>query len=159
MHWIAAKPATSDRCRSATEGFRGVSVREDTDGSLLPAVNAAPRALVFLTVLWSGPERVARAAFRAAAETLDSGSPELGIKCFSLDEESDWCQAWLAGLALTQLGRGYPLGAGSMVWLESGRVVSHEIGGCSLKPDGIVARSRWLWARQAVSQPPVHQSP
>lgn len=124
-------------------------VRDDTDGSLLPAVIAAPRALVFLTVPWSGPERAARAAFRSAAETLANGSPELDVQCFSLDEEAEWCQAWLAGLALPQIGGGYPLGAGSMVWLESGRAVSHEIGGCSFKPGGIVARSRWLWARQA----------
>ncbi len=126
-----------------------MSVREDTDGSLLPAVNAVPRALVFLTVPWSGPERAARAAFRAAAETLAGESPELGVECFSLDEEAEWCQAWLATLGVPQLGGGYPLGAGSMLWLESGRAVSHEIGGCQLKPGGIVARTRWLWARPA----------
>jgi hypothetical protein len=125
-----------------------VSVREDTDGSLLPAVSAAPRALVFLTVPWSGPERTARAAFRAAAARLAAESPELCIECFSLDEEAEGCQAWLAGLGLPQLGGGYPLGAGSIVWLESGRAVSHEVGGCALKPGGIVARARWLWARQ-----------
>ncbi|MBY0514904.1 MAG: hypothetical protein K2P78_13435 [Gemmataceae bacterium] len=126
-----------------------MSVREDTDGLLLPAVDAAPRALVFLTVPWSGPERVARAAFRSAAERLAAESPELGVECFALDEEAGWCQTWLAGLGLPQLGGGYPLGAGSMVWLESGRAVSHEVGGCSLRPGGIVARARWLWAADA----------
>ncbi len=126
-----------------------MSVRQDTDGSLLPAVNAALRALVFLTVPWSGPERTARTAFRVAAEQLAAESPDLGIECFSLDEEAEWCQAWLATLGLPQLGGGYPLGAGSILWLESGRAVTHEIGGCQLKPGGIVARARWLWARQA----------
>ena len=126
-----------------------MSVREDTDGALLPAVNAAPRALVFLSVPWSGPERAARVSFRAAAAQLAAESPELGVECFWLDEEAEWCQEWLAGLGLPQLGGGYPLGAGSTVWLESGRAVSLEVGGCSLQPGGIVARSRWLWARHA----------
>ena len=124
-----------------------MSVRRDTECSLLAVVNAAPRALVFLTVPWSGPERAGRAAFWDAAESLAAESPELGVECFALDEESPWCQAWLAGLGLPQLGGGHPLGAGSMLWLESGRPVSHEVGGCALKPGEIVARSRWLWTR------------
>jgi hypothetical protein len=73
----------------------------------------------------------------------------MGVECFALDEEAEWCQAWLAGLGLPQLGSGYPLGAGSMVWLESGRAVSHEVGGCALQPGGIVARTRRLWAADA----------
>ncbi len=126
-----------------------MDIRQDKDGSLVPAVNAARRALVFLTVPWSAPERTARVAFRTAAEQLATDSPELGVECFSLDEEAEWCQAWLAALGLPQVGGGYPLGAGSMLWLESGRAVSHEISGCSLKPGGIVARTRWLWAAHA----------
>ena len=47
-----------------------MSVRQDTDGTLLAAVNAAPRALVFLTVPWSSPERNARVSFQTAAEQL-----------------------------------------------------------------------------------------
>lgn len=126
-----------------------MSIREDTNSSLLPAVNAAPRALVFLTVPWSGPERAARGAFQAAAESLASESPELAIQCFSLDEDAPWCQAWLAGLSLPQLGGGYPLGAGSLVWLEFGRPLGHQIVGISLKPKGIVARTRGIWASEA----------
>jgi hypothetical protein len=134
-----------------------MSIRQDMDDLLLPAVNAARRALVFLTVPWSGPERSARMAFRAAAEQLATESPDLGVECFALDEEAEWCQAWLATLGVEQLGGGYPLGAGSMLWLESGRVVSHEIGGCQLKPGGIVARTRWLWATAAA--PPAAPDP
>jgi hypothetical protein len=126
-----------------------MSVRQDKYGKLLPSVNAAQRALVFLTVDWSGPERTARLAFHSAAEQLAAESSELGVECFSLEEDTEWCQAWLATLCLPQLGCGYPLGAGSMVWLESGQVVSHEIDGCSLEVGGIVARTRRLWARQA----------
>jgi hypothetical protein len=124
------------------------------DGSLLPAVRAAPRALAFLPVPWSAPERNARAAFRAAAEQLAAESADLGVECFALDEEAEWCQAWLATLGVPQLGGGYPLGAGSMLWLESGRDVAHEVGGCQLRPGGIVARTLRLWASPA--EPPLH---
>jgi hypothetical protein len=123
-----------------------MAIREDTDGSLLPTVSAANRALVFLTVPWSTPERRARLAFREAAEELACKHPNLGVECFSLDEDAAWCQAWLENLGVPQLGRGYPLGSGSMVWLEAGRVVCSEVGGCSLRSmSDIVARSLALW--------------
>jgi hypothetical protein len=121
-------------------------VRHDTDGSLLAQINAAPRALVILSVPWSGPERIARAAFQEATARLATDFPQLGVECFSLDEDANWRQAWLAGLGLSLIIRG-SLGAGSMVWLESGRPVSHEIAGSSLRSSHIVARTCELWAR------------
>jgi hypothetical protein len=102
--------------------------------------------MVFLTVPWSIPERHARVAFRTAAEQLAGERPDLGIEFFSLNEDSEWCQAWLATLGVSQLGGGYPLGAGSILWLEGGRVVLSEVGGAGLAPGGIVARTLWLWA-------------
>jgi hypothetical protein len=122
-----------------------MTVHEYTEGPLPLVVAAAARALVFLTVPWSVPERHARLAFRAAAEQLASEHAHLGIEFFALDEDATWCQSWLAGLGVRQLGTGYPLGAGSMLWLESGRAVSSEIGGCSLRAGDIVARSVSLW--------------
>ncbi|MFL5331390.1 MAG: hypothetical protein ACJ8C4_21080 [Gemmataceae bacterium] len=44
--------------------------REGTDEALIAAINAAPRAMVFLTVRWSCPERAARADFRMAVTSL-----------------------------------------------------------------------------------------
>ncbi len=63
-------------------------------------------------------------------------------------EDTEWCQVWLATLGVPQLGRGHSLGAGSMLWLEFGHVVAEEISGSQLKPEGIVARARSLWAEQ-----------
>jgi hypothetical protein len=124
-------------------------VQQDTDGALLPDVMVAPRALVYLTVTWSGPARSAREQFWTAAERLSAEHPELGIAFFSLDEEADWCQAWVGTFGIDGLGGGLPRGAGSMLWLESGRLVSSELGGAGLSARGIVARSLWLWARPA----------
>jgi hypothetical protein len=123
-----------------------MSVRDDTDGSLLLAVTTAARAVVFLSVPWSCPARAACVTFESAAGLLAAECPALGIECLMLDEEADWCQAWLAGLGLPPLGNGHPLGAGSIIWLERGRAVSHELGGYTLQARGVVARSRWLWA-------------
>jgi hypothetical protein len=111
-------------------------------------VNAAARALVFLTVPWSGPERSARLAFRTAAEQLAAEHPGIGVECFVLDEEAGWCQDWLVTLGVPRLGGGHPLGAGSMVWLESGRVVSSEVDGHQLRPGGLVTRTLRLWAKR-----------
>jgi hypothetical protein len=124
-------------------------VRQDTDGSLLAAVSAAPHALVFLTVPWSGPERLARLAFREAAKQLAAEYTSLGIEFFSLDEEAEWCQRWLAGRHIPQLGGGYALGAGNMLWLEAGRPVSFEVGGTTLRSRDIIVRSLLLWKKGA----------
>jgi hypothetical protein len=110
----------------------------------LPEALAAPRALVFLTVPWSCPERTARAAFHAAASRLTWEYSDLGITFFSLDGEADPVQTWLAALRIDCLGTG-PCGAGSMLWLEEGTLVSSEIGGANMSANDIVARSLRLW--------------
>jgi hypothetical protein len=122
-----------------------MEIRQDTDGSTLPAIASASRALVFLTVPWSSPERKARQAFRVAAEKLAAVHPALGVEFFSLDEDSDWCQKWLATVGHPQLGTGYPIGSGSMLWFEQGNVVLVEIGGAGLQSGDVIARSMRLW--------------
>ena len=124
-----------------------MSVRKDTDGSLLPAMNAAARAVVVLTVEWSGPERTARVAFRTAAEQLGASRPAFGIEWFALDEDADWCQAWLVEVGFPGLGDGVPRGAGGMAWLAGGRLVSSALGGCFLRAEDIVSWSVSLWSR------------
>jgi alkanesulfonate monooxygenase SsuD/methylene tetrahydromethanopterin reductase-like flavin-dependent oxidoreductase (luciferase family) len=61
-----------------------VAILQSNDASLVLAVNAARRALIILTVPWSGPDRTARVAFRAAAEELATNSPELKIATSSI---------------------------------------------------------------------------
>src|SRR5262249_26515551 len=58
--------------------FVGVRViREGSGDVLVPAICEAGRALVFISVPWSAPERRAREAFRAAATHLAQECPEL----------------------------------------------------------------------------------
>lgn len=124
-----------------------MGISQDMHGSLLPKVMAASRAMVLLTVEWSGPERRARRAFQSAVEQLEREHPDLGIEFFCLDEDSEWCQAWLEPFGILGLGEGDPRGAGSMLWLAGGRSLSSELGGADLSIDAIVARSLWLWEK------------
>lgn len=123
-------------------------VREGTDEALIAAINAAPRAMVFLTVPWSGPERVARADFHKAVARLE----QIGVlvEAFAVDEEADVCQRWLAALGLPApyAGRGIPQGWGGVLWLESGRAVWWVGRGIDERAVGLIARSKSLWQRR-----------
>jgi hypothetical protein len=146
---LLGRARAADAGRSAAEGFL-VVVREGTDEALIAAVNAAPRAMVFLSVPWSCPERVARADFRKAVARLTEVG--LAVEAFSLDEESEVCQRWLASLGLPAPydGGGIPQGWGAVLWLEFGRVVWWVGRGIDERAVGIIGRSKSLWlARQA----------
>jgi hypothetical protein len=119
-----------------------------TDAIGLAAIAAEPRAVAFLTVPWSGPERVARAAFLAAAELLASPLSPIRMYCCLIDEEAEPCLSWLASLGVPGLGS-YPRGAGSVLWLAGGRVVFSVVDGQLLTSNEIVARVGELWQPDA----------
>src|SRR5262245_51769918 len=114
------------------------------DAAGLAIVRAAPRAVAFLSVPWSGPERIARAAFLSAADQLSSLESPQRVSCFLIDEEAEPCLSWLASLGLHGLGT-CPRGAGSVLWLAGGRGVSFAFSGQALKPQDIIARAGTLW--------------
>ena len=123
-------------------------VCEGTDEALIAAIDAAPRAMVFLSVPWSCPERVARADFRKAVTRLaEIGLP---VEAFSLDEEAEVCQRWLASLGLPAPygGCGIPQAWGAVLWLEFGRVVWWVGRGIDERAVGLIARSKSLWQRR-----------
>jgi hypothetical protein len=127
-----------------------MDIREGTDDSLLTAISAAPRALVFLTVPWSGYERDARRAFQSAAQKMALEHPDIGVELFALDEDAEICQAWLASLQFPRIKSGYrhsgyPAGAGSIFWMEYGRVVSTVGSAAALEAGDITDRSLSLW--------------
>ena len=120
-------------------------VHEGTDESMIAAIKAAPRAMVFLTVAWSGPERTARADFRKAVARL--AEIGLSVEAFALDEDSEIGQRWLAslGLMITFEGIGVPQGWGTVLWLEYGTVVWRVARGNDERVVGMIARSKALW--------------
>jgi hypothetical protein len=122
-------------------------LREGSGSDLVGAIKEAPRALVFISVPWSGPERQGRQVFRAAAATLDEKHAELGIVFFRLEvDEDETSQQWLSSVGYLQFAG---MGAGSLLWLEAGRVLATEINALSLGVSGIVDRSTSLWRGRA----------
>jgi hypothetical protein len=120
-------------------------IREGTNDELIAAIMVAPRAIVFLTVPWSCPERTARADFRKAVVRL----AEVGmqVEAFSVDEESELAQKWLGTLGLPQpYGCGTPLGWGSVLWMESGQLVGFVGHGVDERAAGVIGLSKSLWA-------------
>jgi hypothetical protein len=117
-----------------------MNVREDTHEALISAIGAAPRALVFLSVPWSHPEREARADFYSAAKHL-----EPRVQCFVVDEEAEPVRRWLSSVGVPPISEKAALGAGSVLWVEHGRVIAVEIAGHRLRASGILAKADELW--------------
>jgi hypothetical protein len=111
-------------------------------GDAIDFVRSAARALIFVSVPWSGPERKARIVFEDAANQLPRLCPTLGIQFFRLEvDENEALQDWLTSL-------GYPefviIGAGSLLWLEYGNVVGSEpTANCGLRR--VVEHTMRLW--------------
>ena len=118
-------------------------LREGSGLELVGAIRDAPRALVFISVPWSGPERQGRQVFRAAADILGEKHVDLGIAFFRLEvDEDETSQQWLMSVGYPQFAA---MGAGSLLWLQSGQVLATEIHALSLGASGIVDRSTSLW--------------
>ena len=129
------------------------AIEEGADGALFPAVRA-PRSIIFLFVPWSGPAIRARQVFREAAEDLAKNAAETSVALLEMDEDGEFCHQWLTTLGIPHLDGTYSIGAGSIIWLTFGQVAIHEISGCSLQANEIVARTLSLWGDPA--RQPVH---
>ncbi len=118
-------------------------LREGNGAELVDAIREAPRAIVFVSVPWSAPERIGRVVFQVAVTTLREKHADLAIAFFRLEvDEDEISQQWLFSI-------GYPqftdMGAGSLIWLQLGQVVASEINASRLGVSAIVARSTSLW--------------
>ena len=101
------------------ETVQRVSIGSTHNYSIL----SAPKLLVFLSVPWSVPERVSRAAFVEAARVLAKRYPGTNVATVILDEESDATLDWIRSLHLPHLYGTCALGYDSIIWLESGNAV------------------------------------
>ena len=125
----------------------------------IKTIQKSSRAIVFLDAKWSRYAVSGRKNFKEAASLLaDSLLSE--IELFILDEwpldetlqhEQEVTQKWLHSLNLKVLsvGNGYGIGAGSVIWLEAGRVVHEEWSATTLGPEGIVNRTQTLWGTES----------
>jgi hypothetical protein len=79
-----------------------MTIEERTDTETIETICKAPKALVYLSVPWSVPERRAREAFRTAVARLVEGRSDLGVAYFILDEEAEVTQDFLITLGLAR---------------------------------------------------------
>lgn len=120
---------------------------EGSGPELVAAIREVPRALVFISVPWSGPERQGRQVFRSSAATLDEMHADLGIAVFRLEVDKDEAsRQWLVSMGYPQFS---VMGAGSLLWIQAGEVVATETNALSLGASGIVDRSTSLWRGRA----------
>jgi hypothetical protein len=129
-----------------------MAVCQSTDPATIAAVRSAPRALIYLSVEWSVPERASRQAFFEAADRLSNEKPDLGIAYYLLEEETELSRDFMAALGLPHVS--CVLGEGSLVWLEAGRTVAYEFSARLLGASGITGRSLSLWGGKSDDRRP-----
>lgn len=119
------------------------TIDRPTEAAGLAAMDAAPRAMVLLTVEWSIFERASRASFVAAAVRLSRDHAGLGVRFFMLDEDAPACPDAIRRIADPRFGAG----AGTVVWVERGRRVAIEVNPGRAAGPRLAARALAMWGR------------
>jgi hypothetical protein len=105
------------------------------------AIERAARAIVYLAVDWSMPERLARQVVQSAISSL----PDLGFECFAMEEDGPISGPWLLSHGWTK----YPGGYGSLLWFENGKQVAKELLPGQLGAEAIIRKTLSLWGQPA----------
>ncbi len=110
---------------------------------LIPLICESSRAVVFISVPWSGPERISREVFRVAVAKLEKEFPDHGMSFYRLEaDEDEPSQRWLTSVAHPNYAIA---GAGAILWVKSGSVISSELNASSIGVNGIFDRSLSVW--------------
>src|SRR4051794_19781683 len=103
-------------------------------------IERARRALVYVTVDWSMPERHARAVVRAAVDAIP---PALDVDYFTVQEDGRAAAPWLASHGWPASPRGY----GSLLWFDRGNLVATELLPAQVGIGRIIAQTLALWGQ------------
>ena len=107
----------------------------------LSQVLSAERAVVFMSVDWSSPERVGRQRFYELVERLQEARVA-NVEFFVVNEDIDSLrQRFPSAIDCSCV----PLGAGAMHWLERGRIVAGEITTSAISVERLFEKSVALW--------------
>lgn len=119
-------------------------VRRPETRSEVETIASSPRAVVYLSVEWSGPERISRKAFAELAGRLGTDYPGVGATLWVVNETTDGAHDWFRTAELPfQAGAGY----GAVVWLELGQVVTIEADAGRAGSDALISRTLELWGK------------
>jgi len=105
----------------------------------IPEIEKADRAMVYLTVDWSVPERKARRVVEDALGSL----PDLGFKFYVVEEDGPVTGPWLISRGWTK----YPGGNGSLLWFERGSRIETEYLPGHSGTEPIIRKTLAMWGR------------
>lgn len=104
-------------------------------------IERTDRAIVYLTVDWSVPERNARKVVQAALASL----PDLGFVFYTVDEDGPITGPWLISHGWTR----HPTGYGSLLWFERGIRIETELLPGHAGSESIIRKTIALWGPSA----------
>jgi hypothetical protein len=117
-------------------------IQQASTQAALRAISNADRAIVFLSVEWSGPERISRDVFRDAVERLASDHPNIGASAWFLPELGEGAMEWVHSHGLSSAIVG---GWGAVAWLTHDQVAAVELNATHFGADKLVERTVELW--------------
>ena len=118
-------------------------IQVGTGPEFIVAIRQASRAMVFMSVPWSMPERRSRQAFELAISQLQAEASNRAVAGFRLEVDEDAAaQQWLVSLGLQDWVIN---GSGGLLWLEAGEVLNQVSSAHALGAAKIVAQTRALW--------------
>lgn len=107
-------------------------------------ITRADRALVYLAVDWSIPERRSRAAVLTAVAALG----DINFEVYAVQEDGRDTGPWLGSYGWPEVHFGY----GSLIWMERGRVVAKELLPGDKGPQAVIVTTRSLWGHGVIER-------
>src|SRR4051812_18266675 len=99
-------------------------------------MNAARRAIIYLTVDWSVPERATRVRFSEFVQAFRKRCPGAGISFFTVAEDEEFAARWIASCVPGYDAR-YPAGSGGVLWLANRRLLQRAYAADAVDLDAV----------------------
>jgi hypothetical protein len=138
---------TADELPGDSEGFTPVIQQAFTRADLC-SISDADRAMAFLSVVWSGPERHSRVVFLDAVGQLEREHPDTGASFWIVPETCDGFVEWASPRDLAEASAS---GCGAVAWLSHDHVVASELDAAECGAGRLVAITLTLWPPEPAS--------
>jgi hypothetical protein len=122
------------------EGAHRLSTCAEVEGTL-----HEERAVVYITVDWSGQERLSRRTFADFVHRIEREHSELRVTIWIVSDESGGIDEWFGTLKLSGATAG---GYGALVWLRRGQVQDAEAYAAKAGVENLVKRTVKLWGER-----------
>jgi hypothetical protein len=119
------------------ETARRLSTRTEVESTL-----HEERAVVYISVDWSGQERLSRRTFAEFVHRIEREQSELRVTFWIMSEQSESIDEWFRALYLSGAAAG---GYGALVWLQRGQLQDVEGYAAQAGVENLVKRTLKLW--------------